>query len=163
MDPCAWTAQASPRPARAVEPVFRPCRVPLIHVPCPRGQGIQPALSNPPVSKNHLCDRVGQRQITRGAGKTAIQEELESAKTPGVAPSLSRQKGPCCTDQPGWGLGPGSVEVGPALQDGDFAVAGPVEPSEASRAAERAEQSQMGGYPVDNLLGCSLCHSRPMP
>jgi hypothetical protein len=32
--------------------------------------------------------------------------------------------GPCCTDQSGWGLGPGSVEDGPALRERDFAVAG---------------------------------------
>jgi hypothetical protein len=74
-------------------------------------------------------------------------------------------KVPCCTDQLGWGLGPSSVEDGPPLRERDFAVAGrgctaPKPP----RAANRAEQSQMGGrYPTHNPPGCPPCHSRPMP
>ena len=31
---------------------------------------------------------------------------------------------PCCTDQSGWGLGPGSVEGGPAFRERDLSVAG---------------------------------------
>ena len=40
-----------------------------------------------------------------------------------VARPPSSAERPCCTDQSGWGLGPGSVEVGPDLRERDFAVA----------------------------------------
>ena len=63
--------------------------------------------------------------------------------------SLFYDKGPCCTDQLGWGLGLGSVEDGPPLRERALALAGQgCTAAKPPRAAKRAEESQMGGrYP----------------
>ena len=74
-------------------------------------------------------------------------------------------KGPCCTDQLGWGLGPGSVEDVLRCESGTWRSLVRVAPPQSlrERQSELSSPRWEGATPIHNPLGCPLCHSKPMP
>jgi hypothetical protein len=79
--------------------------------------------------RNPSTNGVGQaerlasvRFLTAILAKAFAQQDRRGRRARSTPSSNSLR--PCCTDQSGWGLGPGSVEDGPALRERDFAVAG---------------------------------------
>ena len=72
---------------------------------------------------------------------------------------------PCCTDQLGWGLGPGSVEDVLLCESGTWHSLVRVAPPQSLRERQSGLSSPRweGATPIHNPLGCPLCHSKPMP
>src|SRR5271165_4864912 len=103
-------------------------------------------------------ERIESRTLIWAAGVAASPAAAWlgiAAGRGGRVPVMSDLR-PCCTDQLGWRLGPGSVEDVLLCESGTSGSLVRVAPPRRSPRWE-------GAAPIHNPLGCPLCHSKPMP